>query len=188
MRARLGRELVRRRAAPHRVACSHVHPHCSHMCPCRAAPVRRRAARGWGAVRMRGGTRRVEVGCRAAVAPPAAAASRAWIHIITAWIHRVIAVARRAAAASGACMARQGSARVGESRGDGRVALRAAATGPHSVRPGAKRAERVERVERVALEVEALQDWERLERRQRGDPVGASEDYLETAAVLQRIK
>ena len=32
------------------------------------------------AARMRGGTRRVEVGCRAAVAPPVAAASRAWIH------------------------------------------------------------------------------------------------------------
>ena len=68
------------------------------------------------------------------------------------------------------------------------MALRAAATGPHGVRLGAERAERVECVERVALEVEALQDWERLERRQRGDPVGASEKYLETTAVLQRIK
>ena len=68
------------------------------------------------------------------------------------------------------------------------MALRAAATGPHGVKLGAERAERVERVERVALEVEALQDWERLERRQRCDPVGASEEYLETAAVLQRIK
>ena len=81
--------------------------------------------------------------------------------------------------------ANRGSLRL---RGLTRVALRAAATGPHGVRPGAERAERVERVERVALEVEALQDWERFERRQRADPVGASEEYLETTAVLQRIK
>ena len=69
-----------RRAAPRRVACRHVHPQCSHVRSGRAAPGRRRAARGWAAAHMRGGTRRVEVGCRAAVAPPAAAASRAWIH------------------------------------------------------------------------------------------------------------